>query len=418
MIKKISKYCNSNYPFQIAKYAARIGNIDMVEWAITTWKFSDSIIASAAKGNQIDTIKWLMNRGHKITYAVIHRAAKKGFIDTFKFLIEQDYMIALAGQEELQLTMNPLSQANHIGYVAALSGQNDIIQFLHSYYPKLLSGIDEGAIKIGNFDLFKFAVDNGYAENIKQKIENNICGPYNDIKILQWLFTNNCLNLDSKISTDAIYYGNLECLQFLYSKGYLILDEKLFEIAAQNCDIATINFLHYLNCPISKRMIFFFVTGFLNQQKYKSKRILTRIEFWDTIKLLEEWDCEWGDISYLIARSGDLEILKYAYDHGCPLDNVIENAARGGYLHIIIWARERGCVWDVSTCDYCVAGGHIDLLKWLRNHDNYRATCSLPSNETEICPWDANVCRIAHEKKRFDILKFALDNGCPNYIKQ
>ena len=45
------------------------------------------------------------------------------------------------------------------------------------------------------------------------------------------------------------------------------------------------------------------------------------------------------------------------------------------------WARERECPWhDVSTCASAAAGGHLEVLRWLRQHG---------------CEWDADTCRCA-----------------------
>ena len=30
------------------------------------------------------------------------------------------------------------------------------------------------------------------------------------------------------------------------------------------------------------------------------------------------------------------------------------------------WARGRGCDWNEGTCAYAAQGGHMEILKWLR----------------------------------------------------
>ena len=43
-------------------------------------------------------------------------------------------------------------------------------------------------------------------------------------------------------------------------------------------------------------------------------------------------------------------------------------AAREGHLDILKWARDHGCDWDSETCWFAAQGGHLDVLKWAREH--------------------------------------------------
>ena len=60
------------------------------------------------------------------------------------------------------------------------------------------------------------------------------------------------------------------------------------------------------------------------------------------------------------AESGDLELLKWAREHGCPLVEVDEDvgeytmnscacAAWGGRLEVVKWLREQDCPWNVKN---------------------------------------------------------------------
>ena len=79
----------------------------------------------------------------------------------------------------------------------------------------------------------------------------------------------------------------------------------------------------------------------------------------------------------------------------------VVRAPLGGHLHVLQWAREHGCPWDSWTCTYAAMGrvpgdvevgagaplpverdsnayavacGHLDVLRWTREHG---------------CPWRA-----------------------------
>ena len=39
-----------------------------------------------------------------------------------------------------------------------------------------------------------------------------------------------------------------------------------------------------------------------------------------------------------------------------------------GELEVLKWAREHGCPWDSDTCTYATVFGHTTLLRWAREH--------------------------------------------------
>ena len=48
------------------------------------------------------------------------------------------------------------------------------------------------------------------------------------------------------------------------------------------------------------------------------------------------------------ALEGNLEVLKWAREQGCPWDEAT-CAAKGGHFAVLKWAREQGCPWDDKT---------------------------------------------------------------------
>jgi len=43
-------------------------------------------------------------------------------------------------------------------------------------------------------------------------------------------------------------------------------------------------------------------------------------------------------------------------------------AAKTGQLEVLKWAREHGCPWDARTCEAAAESGHTELLQWAREH--------------------------------------------------
>ena len=105
-----------------------------------------------------------------------------------------------------------------------------------------------------------------------------------------------------------------------------------------------------------------------------------------------------------IAKSGDLDIMKWARSQGCPFGRwTCAYAAKAGHLELLKWARSQGCRWDIWTCMYAAEGGHLELLKWARSQG---------------CPWDEDTCSYAARGGHLELLKWARSQGCPEKANQ
>ena len=98
-----------------------------------------------------------------------------------------------------------------------------------------------------------------------------------------------------------------------------------------------------------------------------------------------------------LALAGSVPALKKAVELGAPTDNLCFYAAKGGHLEVLKWLRENGCPWDSCTCYSAAKGGHLEVLKWLRENG---------------CPWDSNTCDFAAKGGHLEVLKWARQNGC------
>jgi len=121
-----------------------------------------------------------------------------------------------------------------------------------------------------------------------------------------------------------------------------------------------------------------------------------------TLKCLRRWG-RLSDVRLLCAaaaRIGDLEELKaLRRAENFPWDwRTCEYAAKGGHLRVLKWLRENGCPWDESTCEKAAEGGHLEVLKWARENG---------------CPWNWLTCAKAAERGHLETLKWARENDCP-----
>jgi len=177
-------------------------------------------------------------------------------------------------------------------------------------------------------------------------------------------------------------------------------------------------------------------------------------DFVESIELLawaKENGCPWvARTCAVIARHGNLQVLRRARGHDCPWDSsTCAAAAEGGHLEVLVWAREHGCPWMLDydpdeepfhgddrndfDCGMLAArGGHLDVLRWLEEHgwfafgEEYFAAAAgggqlevlrwMRENGAEwyyfhdIPPWDS--CALAAAGGHLEVLRWLRDEGC------
>ena len=131
----------------------------------------------------------------------------------------------------------------------------------------------------------------------------------------------------------------------------------------------------------------------------------------DVLKWLRQHRCPWDDWSLISAADcGHLDVMQWAIENGCPMNASVSHSAaaagwEGGWedeadsLETLKFLHKHSCPFDEGTCVNAVYSGQLKKLVWLR---------SPPIN----CPWDSGTTETALYG-RWDMLKFALDNGCP-----
>lgn len=108
------------------------------------------------------------------------------------------------------------------------------------------------------------------------------------------------------------------------------------------------------------------------------------------------------------ARYGHLDFLKWIHAQGAPLSvEAASEAARGGYLEVLEWLYPEGCPFTGWVCVDAAIGGHLEVLQWLRAIDESKGSVR--------CPWNEQVCASAKRCQKWEVLKWATENGCgPN----
>ena len=114
----------------------------------------------------------------------------------------------------------------------------------------------------------------------------------------------------------------------------------------------------------------------------------------EVLKWARENGCPWNEETCAYAADGGhLEVLKWARENGCPWTPDVRvggewrpprdaevgarerlllergtcaYAAKHGQLEVLKWAHENGCPWDWRTCAFAADGGHLEALKCAR----------------------------------------------------
>ena len=71
-----------------------------------------------------------------------------------------------------------------------------------------------------------------------------------------------------------------------------------------------------------------------------------------------------------MARYGNVELLKFLHEKGCPWDDwTCTAAAFHGHLECLKYLHENGCPWNGSTCSSVAEYGHLACLKYAHKTD-------------------------------------------------
>ena len=115
--------------------------------------------------------------------------------------------------------------------------------------------------------------------------------------------------------------------------------------------------------------------GWYGTQELFCERVsrMNKLEY--LVWLREVKNCDWDSWTIIWAADhGNLAMVKYCVDNGCPMDE--------------------------EACMVAASEGHLDVLKYL--HENG-------------CPWNWRPCYNAYENDRIDCLNYLIEQKCPGF---
>ncbi|AJF97111.1 ankyrin repeat protein [Pandoravirus inopinatum] len=138
------------------------------------------------------------------------------------------------------------------------------------------------------------------------------------------------------------------------------------------------------------------------------------------------------------ALGGHIETLRYAHGEGWPLapsEKLVAEVAGRGHLNVIRYFDEHGWIGDSKACQAAAAGGHAEVLAYLRRsvfsdgwHPRYwwdqvaclgaaasggRLDVLRYAHECEQCPWFVDLSRRAAAGGHIRCLRYLCETGCP-----
>ena len=143
-------------------------------------------------------------------------------------------------------------------------------------------------------------------------------------------------------------------------------------------------------------------------------------------RLMSSPDFEWDpDTTAFAAEHGQLEFLKFAFEHGCPWGTfTCSCAANKGHLDCLQFAHEHGAQLPSYTALDAISNGHLECLKYACEKGcpvNFLTSWKAAGQSLEClqylhsigCPMDMYVSISAARTFRLDCLRFALENDIP-----
>lgn len=188
-----------------------------------------------------------------------------------------------------------------------------------------------------------------------------------DVRLLAWACESGCC-WHEKLAMVAAAAGREESINYLYEFWEYRLDMQLFPVAAAHGHLATLEWMHQ--------------------------------------NITARHNCVWSpDTCDAAAEKGHLYCLRFAFDRHFPFStNGLNMAAQNGHYLCVEFMLTQNLAdwrWDRSrcrTCDFAAAGGHIRVLKLLREY---------------ALPWCSDTATMCAKHGHLECLEWLQEQTCP-----
>jgi hypothetical protein len=261
--------------------------------------------------------------------------------------------------------------------LAASFKRMDVVKFLHENGCPWNQTTCYHAALANSLECLVYAHENGCPWDSHVCVAATIT---NSLPCLQYAHKHGCKFGNAYL---YVYSLNTACAKYIVKHGGRVLTAKHCADAAARRSLHQLSRLRLDGCPWD-------VT---------TCREAARVNAVELLRYAHEHGCPLDESGMLAAAANSLDCLRYMHDTGYPWnDRVCAAAAEAGELACLSYAHGQGCPWTTNTCAAAASAGQIDCLKYARDNG---------------CPWDADAVNGAARNGHVACLRFALNRGCP-----
>jgi hypothetical protein len=334
------------------------------------WIFNRGV-SKAAKGGDLDVVKWLMTEYSPRTVVTlgVEAAAAGGHLHVLEWLYECDveHGTALFGQREMLF--------------AAREGHLDVLQWLHDkcrVSPALQCVVSPAALLSYErwFERLQAAADNGHLKVVRwvaEETDRAIRSPHGDNASPAF----HLLQL-TRIAAN----GHLHVLEYLHGQAFVWLKLSPSPYTAS----AAVENGHF--------------------------NILQWVMDHDLVDANSQLKC-----MVMVAARGDLHVLQWMHEtKRINVDTkVVVEAAKNGHLHILKYLHEivsDGEIFTVDAMNQAAANGHLEVVQWL--HFNRTEGCTTVAMYAAAVHGHLEVVKWLHSNRTEGCNSIAMDRAAAN----
>lgn len=284
------------------------------------------VCSAAARSGNLEMLKWCIKHGDsswKLEDYTMRALIERGNFNVVEWAIDNGY----------RTCSGVLSQMARRYPLATLKFYRNKGYTFNEY-------ICRNVLASGNIDIVKWFREIGKC----RWEEKSYCDFFNNEIFLKWLDKNGC-EFPKYIANQIAYRGNVESLKYCKENGLVWNDKLVFENI---------------------------IIGFSLRKNHQDFEILKY-----GFKICGIWP---PYTTGVIAKSGNIEALKYCVENGATIGNkVCRNAAISGTLEMLKYCKEIGGKLDNQTSINALMNYNFRMLKWLKEND---------------CPFDEDVEKI------------------------
>lgn len=304
--RRLFRYCFEKGKFEILD---KILSLLPSEKEIRKEMLSVDNFGLAVRHGQLETVKWAKNRGGRWAHVTYDIAIDNGKLEILKWFKEIGYAVwgnsasraVKGGHFETILWMKENGDKSNIAPSAAKYGQIEILKWALANGETFSDYLCSSAAEGGQLEILKWLRENGCPWDKFTCINAAWKGHFETLK---WARENGC-DWNDETSLGAANLGHSEMLKWIVERGCDWNEQKTFGIASDKGYLPILTWMvDERRFPCDLRLLF---------------RKAVKGQWLDILKWIQNKGLEWKRSDFkLILKKGDIEILIWAVENGCP----------------------------------------------------------------------------------------------------